>query len=60
VADGDLICWNLRDDNLYFAPITGGSTGSLAVDDKAGFAFAVLPDRFLVELTRNGFRTVPR
>ena len=60
VADGEQIFWSLGDGSLYFAPIAGGSVGSIAVDDKAGFAFAVLPDRFLVELTRNGFRTVAR
>ena len=60
VPHASLVFWSLGDGSLYFAPETGGSVGTVAVADKAGYAFAVLPDRFLVEFNRYGFRTVPR
>lgn len=60
VADSDLVFWSTWDGNLYFAPQAGGGVGTIAADDKAGFAFAVLPDRFLVEFSRYGFRTITR
>jgi hypothetical protein len=60
VADEDLIHWSEWDGDVYFAPIAGGSVGSVAAADKHGHVFAVMPDRYLVEFRRDGFRSVPR
>jgi len=60
VPDGDLIFWSTWDGNVYFASTSGGSVGTIAADDKAGYVFAVLPDKLLVEFNRYGFRAIPR
>ena len=59
VPEGDSLFWSATDGKLYVAPVTGGSVDSIATLSQ-GYVFAVLPDRYLVDFTRSGFRTIPR
>lgn len=52
--------WSVEDGNVYRVDLTGGAIETIAAHDRMGYAFAVLPDRLLVEFTRSGFRSVPR
>lgn len=60
VAADDALYWSTRDGNIYRAPLAGGAVETIPVDDRVGYAFAVLPDQLLVEFTADGFRAIPR
>jgi hypothetical protein len=58
VRDGGRIYWSVDDGRIFSAPATGGA--ATAEPATSHFAFAVLPDRYLVDFTRDGFRSAPR
>lgn len=60
VATADAVYWSRRDGNVYRAPIAGGEVETIVANDQAGYAFAVLPDKILVEFTSEGFREIAR
>jgi hypothetical protein len=55
------VWWSTGDGNIYSAPLAGGVVTPHAVQMADGpQVFAVLPDRFLVDLTAHGLRSVMR
>lgn len=53
--------WSTGDGNIYSVPLSGGAVTTVAAQMADGpQVFAVLPDRFLVDLTAHGLRSVMR